>query len=295
MRRLVDEVRSAWKVSIRRACRALPFDRSTYHYRSKRQDSTALKQRIREICETRVRYGYRRVHVLFQRDSWEVNVKRVCRLYREMGLQLRNKFPKRKVKAKLREHRSDAIEANQVWAMDFVHDQLFDGRKIRILTIVDRFSRLSPAIAVGQSFHGYDVVAVLEGATSEVGYPKTIRLDNGPEFIGKELDLWAFMRDVTLDFSRPGKHTDNAYIESLNGKFRAECLRANWFMNLDEARRKCEDWRERLQHRPTAQRDRQSSACNASSDGGQPRPAHRQMKRKFPARPGPRLGASSTA
>lgn len=243
MRRLVDELRSAWQVSIRRACRALPFDRSTYHYRSRRQDDSALKQRIREICETRVRYGYRRVHVLLQCEGWEVNVKRVCRLYREMGLQLRNKSPKRKVKAKLREDRSDATEANQVWAMDFVHDQLFDGRKIRILTIVDTFSRLSPAIAVRQSFRGSDVVAVLEHAAAEVGYPKTIRLDNGPEFISKELDLWAFMRNVTLDFSRPGKPTDNAYIESLNGKFRAECLNANWFMTLDEACRKCEDWR----------------------------------------------------
>ena len=126
MRRLVDELRSAWQVSIRRACTALPFERSTYHYRSKRADPAALKQRMREICETRVRYGYRRVHVLLRREGWEVNVKRVSRLYREMGLQLRNKSPKRKVKAKLREGRSDAAEPNQVWAMDFVHDQLFE-------------------------------------------------------------------------------------------------------------------------------------------------------------------------
>lgn len=243
MRRLVDEVRSAWQVSIRRACTALPFERSTYHYRSKRPDPTALKQRMREICETRVRYGYRRVHVLLRREGWEVNVKRVCRLYREMGLQLRNKSPKRKVKAKLREGRSDADAPNQVWAMDFVHDQLFDGRKLRVLTIVDTFSRFSPAIEVRQSFKGADVVAVLERASQRAGYPKAIRLDNGPEFVSKEVDLWAFMRGVTLDFSRPGKPTDNAYIESLNGKFRAECLNANWFLSLDEARRKCEAWR----------------------------------------------------
>jgi putative transposase len=243
MRRLVDELRSAWQVSIRRACTALPFERSTYHYRSKRADPTALKQRMREICETRVRYGYRRVHVLLRREGWEVNVKRVCRLYREMGLQLRNKSPKRKVKAKLREGRSDAAGPNQVWAMDFVHDQLFDGRKLRVLTIVDTFSRFSPAIEVRQSFKGADVVAVLERASETAGYPTAIRLDNGPEFISKEVDLWAFMRGVTLDFSRPGKPTDNAYIESLNGKFRAECLNANWFLSLDEARRKCEAWR----------------------------------------------------
>src|SRR5690349_12383603 len=200
-------------------------------------------KRIKEIAETRVRYGYRRIHVLLRREGWLVNTKRVCRLYREMGLQLRNKSPKRRVKAQLREDRTPATAANQVWAMDFVHDQLFDGRRIRILTVVDTFTRLSPAIEVRQQFRAADVVTVLERVSREIGYPTTIRLDNGPEFISKELDLWAFMRGVTLDFSRPGKPTDNAFIESLNGKFRAECLNTHWFMSLDEARRKCEAWR----------------------------------------------------
>jgi len=107
-----------------------------------------------------------------------------------MGLQLPNKSPKRRVKAQLREDRSSATAANQVWAMDFVHDQLFDGRKIRVLTIVDTFTRLSPAIDVRQSYRGGDVVETLERVIPEVGCPKTIRLDNGPEFISKELDLW---------------------------------------------------------------------------------------------------------
>jgi putative transposase len=242
-REMVDHVRAAWRVSIRRACRAVPVDRSTYHYRSKRTGQAPLAQRIREIAETRVRYGYRRIHVLLRREGWLVNVKRVCRLYREQGLQLRSKSPKRRVKAKLREGRSSATEPNQVWAMDFVHDQLFDGHKIRILTTVDTFTRLSPAIEVRQNFRGADVVEVLERISRQLGYPNTIRLDNGPEFISKELDLWAFMHGVILDFSRPGKPTDNAFIESLNGKFRAECLNANWFLSLDEARRKCEAWR----------------------------------------------------
>jgi putative transposase len=242
-REMVDHVRAAWRVSIRRACRAVPVDRSTYHYRSKRAGQAPLSKRIQEIAETRVRYGYRRIHVLLRREGWPVNAKRVYRLYREQGLQLRNKSPKRRVKAKLREDRSPATTANQIWAMDFVHDQLFDGTRIRILTIVDTFTRLSPAIHVRQSFRGVDVVETLERVSRQLGYPKTIRLDNGPEFISKELDLWAFMHDVTLDFSRPGKPTDNAFIESLNGKFRAECLNANWFLSLDEARRKCEAWR----------------------------------------------------
>jgi putative transposase len=167
----------------------------------------------------------------------------VCRLYRDQSLQLRNKSPKRRVKAKLREDRSPATEANQVWATDFVHDQLFDGRKIRALTVLDTFTRLSPAIEVRRSWRGSDVVATLDRAAAKVGCPKAIRLDNGPEFISKELDLWAFMHDVTLDFSRPGKPTDNAFIESFNGKFRGECLNTNWFLSLDEATRKCEAWR----------------------------------------------------
>lgn len=137
-----------------------------------------------------------------------------------------------------------ATAANQVWAMDFVHDQLFDGRKIRALTVVDIFTRLAPAIEVRQAWRGSDVVSVLDRAALEVDYPPTIRLDNGPEFISKELDLWAFMHDVTLDVSRPGKPTDDAFIESFNGKFRGECLKnANCFLSLDEAARKCEAWR----------------------------------------------------
>ena len=242
-REMVDHVRVAWQVSIRRACCAVPVDRSTYHYRSKRTGQAPLIKRIKETAETRVRYGYRRIHVLLRREGWPVNVKRVCRLYREQGLQLRNKSPKRRVKAKLRDDRFPATAPNQVWAMDFVHDQLFDGRKIRVLTVVDTFTRLSPAIDVRQNYRGTDVVATLDRVTRELGYPTTIRLDNGPEFISKELDLWAFVHGVTLDFSRPGKPTDNAFIESLNGKFRAECLNTNWFMSLDEAVRKCEAWR----------------------------------------------------
>ena len=242
-RQLVDHVRTVWRVSIRRACRTLPVDRSTYHYRSKRTGQAPLMKRIREIAETRVRYGYRRIHVLLRREGWRVNAKRVCRLYREMGLQLRSKSPKRRVKAKLRSDRQTASAANEVWAMDFLHDQLFDGTKLRVLAVVDIFTRYSPAIDVRRSYRGSDVVATLERAAAVAGYPKVIRVDNGPEFVSRDLDLWAFVKDVTLDFSRPGKPTDNAFVESFNGKFRAECLNASWFLSLDDARRKCEAWR----------------------------------------------------
>ena len=186
-----------------------------------------------------------------------------------------------RAKAKLREGRSGAVAPNDVWAMDFVHDQMFDGRKIRVSTIVDTFTRLSPAIDVRQSYRSADVVATLERAAVETGLPKTIRLDNIQEFVGKDLDLWAFMRGVTRDCSRPGKPTDNACVESFNGKFRAECLNANWFLSLDEARRKCEAWR----------RDYDDVRPHSSLGGKTPRELHprlgnsRRTRGVRPARP----------
>jgi putative transposase len=151
---MVIHVRVAWQVSIRHACRALPVERSTYHYRSRRTGQAALIRRIKEIARNRVRYGYRRIHVLLRREGWQVNAKRVWRLHPEENLQLRNKSPRRRVKGKSREGRSSAAAPNEVWAMDFVHDQLFDGRKIRALTVIDTLTRLSPAIEVRQAWRG---------------------------------------------------------------------------------------------------------------------------------------------
>lgn len=230
-------------MSIRRACNVLRAERSSYHYKGCRTEQADLKQRIKEIAETRVRYGYRRIHVLLRREGWDVNGKRIYRLYKEMGLQLRRKPPKRRVKAKLREGRCAATGPNETWSMDFVHDQLATGPKLRILTIVDTFSRYAPAVVPRFRFRASDVVEVLERVCAQVGYPGSIRVDQGSEFISRELDLWAYMKGVTLDFSRPGKPTDNAFIESFNGKFRAECLNAHWFMSLGDAVTKCEAWR----------------------------------------------------
>ena len=140
----------------------LLVDPSTYHYKSRRTGQAGLEQRIKEICQTRVRYGYRRVHVLLRRDGWRINQKKTRRIYRELGLQLRNKTPKRRVKAKLRDDRRNATRPNETWAMDFVHDQLATGTKLRVLTIVDTFSRFSPALEPRFSFRGADVVEVLE-------------------------------------------------------------------------------------------------------------------------------------
>ena len=242
-RELVDRLRHDWKVSVRRACATLAVDRALYIYKSKRGTQADLSQRIREICQTRVRYGYRRVHVLLRRDGWLVNPKRIYRLYKELALQLRNKVPRRRVKAKLRDDRRPATQCNETWAMDFVHDQLATGRKIRVLTIVDTFTRFSPAVDPRFSYRGEDVVLTLERICRSVGYPQSIRVDQGSEFISRDLDLWAYQKGVVLDFSRPGKPTDNSFIESFNGKFRAECLNAHWFMSLDDARSKMEAWR----------------------------------------------------
>ena len=219
------------------------LQKSTYFYRARRPSQAALKKRIREIAETRVRYGYRRIHILLRREGWQVNAKRVYRLYVEEGLQIRNKRPKRKVAAKLRDDRKPAASPNEVWAMDFLSDQLFDGTKIRVLTIVDTFSKLSPAIEVRTRYTGADVVNTLERITQDYGVPKSIRVDQGPEFISKDLDLWAYMNGVILDFSRPGKPTDNAFAEAFNGKVRAECIDQNWFLSIEDARLKCETYR----------------------------------------------------
>jgi len=127
--------------------------------------------------------------------------------------------------------------------MDFVHDQLATGHKLRVPTIVDTFSRFSPALEPRFSFRGTDVVEVLERVGREVGLPTTIRVDQGTEFVSRDLDLWAYQRGVTLDFSRPGKPTDNAFIEAFNSRFRAECLNAHWFLSLADTRKKLEDWR----------------------------------------------------
>jgi putative transposase len=153
-RKLVDAMRGDWDVSIRRACRVFLLDTSTYHYKSRRPGQAPLEQRIREICQTRVRYGYRRVHVLLRREGWSLGQNKTRRIYRELGLQLRKKTPKRRVKAKLRDDRRNATRPNETWAMDFVHDQLATGTKLRVLTIVDTFSRFSPALEPRLTFRG---------------------------------------------------------------------------------------------------------------------------------------------
>ena len=182
---------SNYQVSVRRACKVVMATRSNFYYRPRKDDQALLRKRIKDIAATRVRYGYKRIHTLLLREGWQINHKRVYRLYCEEGLQMRYKSPKRRVSAKLRDDRQLAIRPNECWSMDFMADQLFNGRRIRVLTIVDNFSRVSPLIGVGFSYKGYDVVSALNLAVAQYGVPECIRVDNGPEFISKEVDLWA--------------------------------------------------------------------------------------------------------
>ena len=188
----------------------------------------------------------------------EFNLKKTHRIYSELGLQLRNKSPKRRAKAKLRNDRRAGSTSNEIWAMDFVPDQLVTGQKIRVLTVVDTFSRFSPVIDPRFSYRAEDVVATLERVCAAAGYPKTIRNDQGSEFVNRNLDLWAYAKGVTLDFSRPGKPTDSAFFEAFNGRLRAECLNTHWFLTLADAREKLEDWR----RRPPAWRRRQQAPAS---------------------------------
>ena len=189
-------------------------------------------------------HGYPRIHVLLQREGWKVNRKRVYRLYRLEGLSLRRKRPRRHVTAARRQEREAAVRPNHQWSMDFVSDALFDGRRIRALTLVDNYTREALTIVVDGGIRGEHVVRAVEQVATQRGAPGLIRVDNGPEFVSKVLDRWAYERRVTLDFSRPGKPTDNAFIETFNGRFRDECLNTHWFLSIEDARAKIEAWRQ---------------------------------------------------
>jgi putative transposase len=239
----VRQVQEVHAVSERRSCALLGVDRSTIRYRSTKSDQAPLRLRIRDLAKTRVRYGYFRIDILLRREGWIVNHKRVYRLYREDGLSLRHRRPRRHVSAARRERQPAAVAPNELWSMDFVSDALFDGRRLRALPVVDAFTREALAIEVDQGIKGAQVVAAVAQLASERGAPRVIRVDNGPEFVSKALDRWAYENAVALDFSRPGKTTDNAHIESFNGRLRDECLNAHWFLSLSDARSKIEAWR----------------------------------------------------
>jgi putative transposase len=236
-------MREGYQVSERRACRVTRLHRGTFRYESHKDPCTELRMRIREIAQARVRYGYRKILVLLRREGWQVGKSRMQRLYREEGLGLKQRPKRRRRAAEHPRERVRATEANQVWSLDFMADQLTDGRRFRLLTIVDVFTRECLAIEVGPSLKGTDVVEVLNRIRAERGAPKMLFCDNGAEFSSQIMDLWAYQNGVRIDFSRPGKPTDNAFIETFNGTLRAECLDTHWFATLEEAKEKIEAWR----------------------------------------------------
>ena len=241
---MVEHVVGSFRVSERRACRVLRVPRATYRYRSCLDPRTELRMRIREIAQARVRYGYRKIRVLLNREGWKVGNYLVYRLYCEEGLTLKRMKPAGKRKAaRHREERFKPTAPDQAWSMDFVADQLQDGTRFRALTIVDVYTREAVAIRIGQSLKGDDVVRTLNQVKIERGTAKLLFCDNGSEFTSQAMDLWAYKNGVKIDFSRPGKPTDNAFVESFNGTFRDECLDIHWFETLGEAKQLIESWR----------------------------------------------------
>jgi putative transposase len=198
--------------------------------------------RLKELAAARPRFGYLRLHMLLRREGWRVNRKRVYRLYREEGLQVRTKKRRKKIATRVRAPQSEATSRDERWSMDFVSDQLVGGRRFRVLTLVDLYSRECLAMRAGFSIKGGDVAAVLDGLKRNGRKPKTITVDNGSEFTSKELDTWSYLNDVKLDFIRPGKPVENCYIESFNGKLRDECLNMNLFFTLAQVEQTMRNW-----------------------------------------------------
>lgn len=200
--------------------------------------------RIRELAEVRRRFGYRRVHVMLLREGWSLNHKRTYRIYKQEGLSVRTKKRKKRG-SHLRVAPDVPAGPNERWSMDFVADSLLDGRAFRTLRVVDSFSRESLIVQADFSLTGAKVAAALDRVCGELGrgYPKMITDDNGTEFYSRAMDAWAYRHGVKLDFIRPGRPVENAFIESFNGRLRDECLNAEVFFSIDDASQKIEAWR----------------------------------------------------
>jgi len=229
-------------LSERKACGVAQMERGTYRYAPRARPDGALRERLRELARQHRRFGYRRLTVLLSREGRRCNAKRVYRLYREEKLQVRRRGRKRLARWR-GEPRPMLSGPGQCWAMDFVSDALSDGRKLRMLTVVDAWTRQCLGIEVDTSLGGLRVSRVLTRLLAQHGRPRMVQSDNGPEFTSKVLDGWAFEQKIEQRFIEPGKPMQNGHIESFNGRLRDECLNEHWFRNLHEARRTIEQWR----------------------------------------------------
>jgi putative transposase len=247
-REAVRVAREEGRLSERRACGLIGMNRGSWRYQRKERNEAALRARLRELAGERPRFGYRRLHRMLGREKeqgiakWVVNHKRVYRIYREEGLAMGRRKSKR-FRAEARVPMALPRRANQMWTMDFTRDSLASGRKFRTLNLMDGNTREALWIEVDTSLPGLRVVQVLEWVAQGRGLPEAIQVDNGPEFISRVVDQWAYANGVALHFIDPGKPVQNAFIESFNGKFRDECLNQNWHTSLEDARRTIEAWR----------------------------------------------------
>ena len=241
-REVVGHFRESFALSERRACELAGQHRSVQRHRSLRQGSPGLVERLLALAADRPRFGYRRLTILLRREGRAVNHKRIYRLYSQLGLAVRRKRRKRASQAP-RQALPVAAAPNDCWSMDFLGDALVDGRALRIFTVVDDHSRLSPALECAVSLPAERVVRILDQAIEVHGKPRAIRTDNGPEFTSKAFDAWAYSHGIELHFIRPGKPTENAFAESFNGRVRDELVNQHVFSSVRHAQDLCDDWR----------------------------------------------------
>jgi putative transposase len=256
-------------------------NRATLRYEHHRDPQEALRVRLRELAGSRVRYGYRRLTVMLRREGWEVNAKRIYRLYTEEGLIVRTQ--KRRQRAQRQRIPSGrATGPDQKWSMDFVAQRLADGRWIRVLTIVDQFTRECLLLHADTSLSGEKVALALDTVVAGRGGPQSITVDNGTEFASRAMDL--YQNSVHLDFIRPGRPVENGYIESFNGRLRDECLNVEVFFTLADARRKLAFWHHDYNHdRPhSALADRTPAEFAAISGGNDGDKAALENAPRFP-------------
>ncbi|MBO2692926.1 IS3 family transposase [Shewanella algae] len=235
-----------FSLSERVACKLAGLSRTAFRYQPRKKPDNGLRQRLKALATQYPRYGYLMLHGLLRGEGWVKNRKRTYRLYTEEGLQVRTK--KRKKLTRPRQPMEVPTAPNQRWSMDFVSDQLSNGRRFRVLNVVDDYSREMVGQLVSVAISGRQVARFLDQLMEERGKPKKVTCDNGTEFTSKAMFFWSKETGVTLGFIQPGKPTQNAFVESLNGKFRNECLNQHWFRTLDEARYEIELWREHYNH-----------------------------------------------
>lgn len=227
-----------FRVSKSQACRVLGLNRSTIDYKETPKNEESLRTRMIELCERYRRFGCPRIHWFLNKEALVINYKRTERIYREMGLQLKNRKKKKRSNV-IRIPLPKASFENQIWSMDFIHDRLESGRKLKILNVVDDYTKICVGQMVASSITGEDLIKFFCGFKK---LPFWIRCDNGPEFWANSFQRWADKK-LHFDFIDPGKPTQNAYIESFNGRFRDECLNENLFYSVEHAEQLIKKWR----------------------------------------------------